>query len=56
MRMFARQVARDILAENMQILHQVVTHLVRLETVQLFPRRQVVGIRPISVEEAEVKQ
>jgi hypothetical protein len=32
------------------------THLVRLEDVQLFPRRQVVDIRPISVEAAEVTQ
>ena len=56
MRMFARQVARDIRAKNMQIFHQVVTHLVRLEAVQLFPRRQAVGIRPISVETAEVTQ
>jgi hypothetical protein len=40
----------------MQIFYQVVTQLVRLKAVQLFPRRQAVGIRPISVEEAEVTQ
>jgi hypothetical protein len=56
MRMLARQVARDIRAKNMQIFDQVVTHLVRLEAVQLFPHRQAVGIRPISAEATEVTQ
>jgi hypothetical protein len=33
-----------------------VTHLVRLETVQFFPHRQVVDMSPINVETAEVTQ
>jgi hypothetical protein len=56
MRMFTKQVARDIRAKDMQIFYQIVTHLVRLKTVQLFPHRQTVDIRPTSVEEAEVTQ
>ncbi len=34
--------------------YQIVTDLVRLKVVQLFPHRQAVDIRPISVESAEV--
>ncbi len=56
MRMFTRQVARDIRAKDMQIFYQIVTHLVRLKTVQLFTHRQAVGISPISVETVEVTQ
>jgi hypothetical protein len=40
----------------MQIFYQIVTHLVRLKDVQIFPHRQTVVIRSISVETSEVTQ
>jgi hypothetical protein len=54
MRMFARQMTRDVRGKDMQIFYQIVTHLVRMKAVQLFPHRQTVDIRSISIEEAEV--
>ena len=38
MGMCARQMARDIRAKNMQVLDQIVTQLVGLKMIQLFPR------------------
>jgi hypothetical protein len=37
-RMCARQMARDVRAKNMQVLDQIVTQLVGLKMIQLFPR------------------
>jgi hypothetical protein len=47
---------RDVRAKDMQIFYQIVTHLVRLNAVQLFSHRQAVGIRTIRIEVAEVTQ
>ncbi len=45
---------RDVQAKNMQVLDQIVTQLVGLKMIQLFPRGQAVDIRSVGIEETEV--
>ena len=54
--MCARKMARDVRAKNLQVLDHIMTQLVGLKMIQLFPRRQGVGIRPAGIEAAEMTQ